>query len=143
MKTRSIRKKEIETKWYLVDANSNRLGKVATMASSLLVGKREVTTVGNLEPGTKVVVINSEKLDIIPKKLENKLYRTHSGYIGGLKEKTLQRMMEKSPERVVELAIKRMLPKSKQGSKMFTNLFVVKGSEHPFKAQKPTEVKVK
>ncbi|MBN1915975.1 50S ribosomal protein L13 [Candidatus Dojkabacteria bacterium] len=142
MKTRSIKEKETEIKWYMIDATGVRLGKVATKVAGLLMGKADVNRVEYLEPKNKVVVVNCEKVEAFPKKLKTKIYYSHSGYPGGFKEKTLEEMMKKTPEKVIQLAVKRMLPQNRMGRKMFSNLNVVKGADHKFEAQKPVEIKL-
>ncbi len=143
MKTRSIKEKETEIKWYLIDAKGVRLGKIATTAAELLMGKADVNRVDYQEPKNKVVIINCEEFDVFAKKLKLKMYHSHSGFPGGFKERTLEQMMAKSPEKVIRLAIKRMLPQNRMGNKMYKNLNVIKGPNHKLEAQQPTEVKIK
>ncbi len=143
MKTRSIKKSEVKETWYLIDATNVRLGKLAVKVASLLIGKKDVLKASYLNIQNKVVVVNSEKIDIFPKKRETKTYFRHSGYPGGAKVRTYDEMSAKFPERIIELAIKNMLPQNKMGDALLKNLKVVKGAEHPYAAQQPLEIKVK
>jgi len=143
MKTRSIKKKEIESRWFLIDGSNIRLGKLAAKAAVVLMGKNDILKAENLDPMNNVVIINAEKIDLFPTKVKRKMYRRHSGFPGGFSERTYEQMMEKSPEKVVELAVKRMLPQNRMGDAIYKRLKVFKGAEHEFGAQKPVEVKVK
>jgi large subunit ribosomal protein L13 len=143
MKTRSIKKSEIKENWYIIDATDVRLGKLAVKAASILIGKKDTMKVSYLNAQNKVIVINSEKIDIFPKKIATKTYFRHSGFPGGAKVRSYPEMQAKFPERVIELAIKNMLPQTKMGRALFKNLKVVKGPTHPYTAQQPLEVKVK
>ena len=139
MKTFVPKKNEIERKWWLIDANGKVLGRLATEISILLQGKRNPEFVKFMDSGDFVVVINAEKVVITGKKLEQKKYYSHSGYPGGIKEKTLKELLEKDPEEVLRKAVQGMIPKNKLGRAMFKKLKVYTGPNHPHEAQKPQE----
>lgn len=142
MKTRSIKQNEINEAWYILDAKGVRLGKLATKAAKLLIAKEDVISVDYLTPKNKVIVINSKFVDIHPRKVVNKMYYRHSGFIGGLKSFEYGTLKSEKPNRIVEIAIKGMLPKTKQGDKILKNLFVYEAEEHKHEAQKPLQVKI-
>ena len=131
----------IEKNWYVVDASGKVLGRLATEIARILMGKHKPYYVPFLDCGDYVIVINAEKVELTGKKLDQKLYRRHTGYLGGLKETPARRMMEKHPERIIIHAVKGMLPKNKLGRKMLKKLKVYRGSEHKHMAQKPIELK--
>lgn len=141
--TRAIKKSEIKLNWYLIDATDIRLGKLAVRCADLLMGKHKVDMTKNLPSGDAVIVLNAQKVDVFAKKLAAKKYYQHSGYIGGIRKRTLADMIEKYPEEVIEKAVKGMLPKNKLGAKLFTNLHVYKTTEHPHEAQKPIKIEIK
>lgn len=143
MKTRSVKPNEVVEKWFLVDATGVRLGRLATKIASLLNGKDDVERVDYHQHKNKVIVINSKAVDIHPRKREQKIYYRHSGYVGGLAEISYKRMSEKHPNRIIELAVKGMLPKTRQQSVLFNNMFVYEEAEHKHDAQKPIQVEVK
>ena len=128
---------DVERKWYIIDAADKPLGRVAAVAASILRGKHLPTFTPNVDCGDHVIVINAEKIVVSGKKMEQKLYHTHSAYVGGFKTATLKEMIEKKPEKVVELAVAGMLPKGPLGREMYTKLHVYAGAEHPHAAQKP------
>ena len=128
---------EITRNWYVIDAAGKPLGRVASEAAVLLRGKHKPIFTPNVDCGDHVIVINAEKIVVSGKKMEQKLYHTHSAYVGGFKTATLKEMIEKKPEKVVELAVKGMLPKGPLGREMYTKLHVYAGAEHPHAAQKP------
>ncbi|MBQ7010392.1 MAG: 50S ribosomal protein L13 [Clostridia bacterium] len=128
---------EIERKWYIVDAAGQPLGKTAVTAATLLRGKHKPEFTPNVDCGEFVIVINASKAVLTGKKLEQKYYRHHSGYIGGLKEMRYDELMEKNPELAMELAIKGMLPKNTLGRTALTRLKVYANAEHKHEAQKP------
>ena len=132
---------EVERKWYVVDATDLVLGRLASNVAAVLRGKNKPIFTPNVDTGDFVIVINADKVRLTGKKLEQKFYRYHTGYIGGLKEIQYKDMMEKKPVLAVELAVKGMLPKNSLGRKMFKKLKVYAGSEHPHAAQKPVELK--
>lgn len=127
----------IERKWYVVDATGHTLGRLASEIASILRGKNKPTYTPHIDTGDYVIVINAEKVKVTGKKLDQKIYYHHSEYIGGMKETTLREMMNKHPERVIEFAVKGMLPKGPLGRQMYTKLFVYAGPDHKHAAQKP------
>lgn len=135
--THSVKKSEIIRKWYIIDAQNKPLGRVATEAAKLLRGKHKPTFTPNLDCGDHVIIINCEKAILTGKKMDQKLYRRHSGYSGGLKEVTARVMFETKPEKAMMIAVKGMLPKNSLGRQMLTKLRVVAGPEHENQAQKP------
>ena len=128
---------KIERKWYVVDADGCTLGRLASEVASVLRGKNKPQYTPNVDTGDYVIVINADKINVTGKKLDQKIYYRHSEYVGGMKETTLSEMMAKKPEKVVELAVKGMLPKGPLGRQMYTKLHVYAGAEHPHAAQKP------
>lgn len=137
MKTFLPKKEDITRKWWLVDASGIPLGRLASKVALLLEGKRKREYTPHIDTGDFVVVINAEKVLLTGKKLDNKLYYHHSGYPGGLKVRTSREIKEKSPEKLIQLAVKRMLPKNKLRRAMFRRLKVYRGPEHPHRAQEP------
>ena len=127
----------VERKWFLVDAEDRVLGRLATEVATILRGKHKVTFSPHLDVGDHVVVVNAEKIRLTGKKLTDKVYRWHSGYIGGLRVVTAERMLKSHPERVVEWAVQGMLPKNRLGRAMAKKLKVYRGSAHPHAAQRP------
>ncbi len=136
-KTYSAKASEIERKWYIIDASGKPLGRVATEAAKLLRGKHKPTFTPNIDTGDHVIVLNCKEAVLTGRKLDQKIYRHHSGYIGGMKETTAREMMNKKPEEVMYLAIKGMLPKNSLGRQSIKKLRVYAGSEHENMAQKP------
>jgi large subunit ribosomal protein L13 len=132
----------IDRKWFVVDADGKVLGRLASRVAHVLRGKHKPTFAPNLDVGDHVVVINAEKIHLTGRKLTDKIYRWHSGYIGGLREVSAERMLKSHPERVVEWAIQGMLPKGRLGRAMARKLKVYKGSGHPHAAQKPEPLSV-
>jgi large subunit ribosomal protein L13 len=141
--TYSAKKSEIESKWYVIDAQGKPLGRVATEAAKLLRGKHKPTYTPTIDTGDHVIVINCKDAVLTGKKLDQKMYRHHSGYIGGMKETSARVMMEMTPEKAMMLAIKGMLPHTKLGRQMIKKLRVYAGSEHENIAQKPEVWEVK
>ena len=127
----------IERKWYVVDAADYTLGRLASQVASVLRGKNKPTYTPHMDTGDYVIIINAEKVNVTGKKLDQKIYYNHSDYVGGMKETTLRELMEKKPERAMELAVKGMLPKGPLGREMYTKLHVYAGPEHEQAAQKP------
>lgn len=127
----------IDRKWYVVDATDMTLGRLASAVASVLRGKNKPTYTPHIDTGDYVIVVNAEKVKVTGKKLDQKIYYHHSDYVGGMKETTLREMMAKKPERVIEMAVKGMLPKGPLGREMYTKLHVYAGSEHKHAAQKP------
>ncbi len=132
---------KIERKWYVVDAEGQTLGRLASEVAKVLRGKNKPVFTPHIDTGDYVIVINAEKITVTGKKLDQKIYYNHSEYVGGMKETTLREMMAKKPEKVIELAVKGMLPKGPLGRSMITKLHVYAGAEHPHAAQKPEELK--
>ena len=137
MKTYMAKAETVERKWYVVDANGMTLGRLASEIASILRGKNKPTFTPHMDTGDYVIVVNAEKVKVTGRKLDQKIYYHHSGYVGGLKETTLKEMLAKHPERVVEHAVKGMLPKGPLGRDMYRKLFVYVGPEHKHAAQKP------
>ena len=131
----------IERKWYLIDAEGQTLGRLCTQIAMILRGKNKPTFTPHVDTGDYVVVVNAAKVAFTGKKLDQKIYYRHSEYVGGLKETTLREMLEKKPEKVVEMAVKGMLPKGALGKQMLTKLHVYAGPEHEQQAQKPEVLK--
>ncbi len=127
----------IERKWFVVDAEGKTLGRLATEVARILRGKHKPIFTPYLDTGDYVIVVNAEKVKVTGKKLDQKIYYHHSGYVGGMKETTLKEMLAKKPERVMEHAVKGMLPKGPLGRQMYKKLFVYVGPEHKHAAQKP------
>ena len=131
----------IERKWYVVDAEGQTLGRLASRVAAVLRGKNKPTYTPFLDTGDYVIIVNAEKIKVTGKKMEQKVYKRHSDYIGGLKTQTLREKLAKKPEEVLELAIKGMLPKGPLGRQMYTKLHVYAGAEHNHAAQQPVELK--
>ncbi len=137
MKTFMASPATIDRKWYVVDAEGKTLGRLASEVARVLRGKNKPTFTPHIDTGDYVIVINAEKIKVTGKKLDQKVYYHHSGYVGGLKETTLKEKLAKKPEQVIELAVKGMLPKGPLGRQMYRKLFVYAGPEHKHAAQKP------
>ncbi len=127
----------IDAKWYIVDAADQRLGRLATAIAMVLRGKNKPTFTPHIDTGDFVVVINAEKIQVTGKKSTQKLYRRHSGRPGGMKTETFAKLQVRIPERIIEQAVKGMLPKNSMGRHLFTKMKVYAGTEHPHAAQKP------
>ena len=132
----------IERKWYLVDANGKTLGRLAAEVASVLRGKNKPQFTPHVDTGDYVIVINAEKVAVTGRKLQDKLYRHHSGYVGGLKTLTLKEMLDKKPTEVIEHAVRGMLPKGTLGNQMYAKLHVYAGPEHPHAAQQPEVLEI-
>ena len=141
--TYSPKMAEIERKWYIIDAANKPLGRVATEAAKLLRGKHKPTYTPNIDTGDHVIILNAKDVILTGNKLYNKIYRHHSGYIGGMKETPARVMLEKNPEKAMTLAIKGMLPHNSLGRAQLKKLRVYAGSEHENQAQKPEVWEVK
>jgi large subunit ribosomal protein L13 len=142
-KTPSLKASEVSRDWYVIDASTAPLGRVSTVIAEKLIGKHKVTFSPNIDNGDYVVVINAAKIQTTGKKLEQKRYYRHSGYIGSMKEAKLQDVLTQDPERVISEAVKGMLPKNKLQPGRLARLKVFAGSEHEHSAQKPKELGVK
>ena len=141
--TYSLKKGEIESKWYIIDAANKPLGRVATEAAKLLRGKHKPTFTPNIDMGDHVIILNCKDAILTGNKLNQKIYRHHSGYIGGMKEVPAKVMLEKNPEKAMMLAVKGMLPHNSLGRTQLKKLRVYAGSEHQNQAQKPEIWEVK
>ena len=137
MKTFMASPATIERKWYVVDAEGKTLGRLASEVAKVLRGKNKAIFTPHIDTGDYVIVVNADKIKVTGKKLEQKMYYHHSDYVGGMKEATLKEMLAKKPEKVIELAVKGMLPKGPLGREMYTKLFVYAGPDHKHAAQKP------
>ena len=142
MKTYHAKPGEVEREWLVVDATDAVLGRLATEVAQILKGKKKPQYTPHVDTGDFVIVINAEKIRLTGDKALKKTYYSHSGYIGGLKEVSYQRMLEKHPERIIEKAVKGMLPKNSLGRAMNRKLKVYAGPNHPHAAQKPREIKL-
>ena len=142
MKTFMASPATIDRKWYVVDATGYTLGRLASEVAKVLRGKNKPVFTPHVDTGDYVIVVNADKIKVTGKKLDQKIYYHHSDYVGGMKETTLREMLAKKPEKVVELAVKGMLPKGPLGREMFTKLHVYAGAEHPHAAQQPREIKM-
>ena len=141
MKTYMPSAAQIERKWYVVDAADKTLGRLSAEVAKVLRGKHKPTYTPFLDTGDYVIVVNADKVSVTGKKMEQKIYFRHSDYVGSGKYTTLREMMQKKPVRVVEHAVRGMLPSGKLGDRMYTKLHVYAGPEHPHAAQKPEELK--
>ena len=141
MKTFMASPATIERKWYVVDAEGQTLGRLASEVAKVLRGKNKPIFTPHVDTGDYVIVVNASKIKVTGKKMDQKIYYNHSDYVGGMRETTLREMMAKKPEKVVELAVKGMLPKGPLGRSMMTKLHVYAGAEHPHAAQKPEMLK--
>ena len=139
-KTYITKLSDINREWLVVDATGQTLGRLATRIATILSGKHKANYTPNLDMGDFVIVVNGAKISVTGNRLDAKLYRRHTGYAGGLKEITLRRMLETHPERVIQLAVKGMLPKNKLGRQMLKKLKVYTDSEHPHGAQRPRQL---
>ena len=137
MQTYMANPDKIERKWYVVDAEGCTLGRLASGVASVLRGKNKPEFTPHIDTGDNVIVINAEKIKVTGKKMDQKIYYNHSDYVGGMRETTLAEMMAKKPEKVIELAVKGMLPKGPMGRDMIKKLHVYAGAEHANQAQKP------
>lgn len=142
MSTKIPSGKEIERKWFVLDASGKTLGRLATHAANVLSGKLNPLYTPYLDTGDHVVIINAEKVVLTGLKAEKKVYRRYTGFPGGLREESFVKLLERRPEAVVEQAVKGMLPKSKLGRQMATKLKVYKGNRHPHQAQRPEPMEI-
>lgn len=142
MKTFSAKPQDVEHNWLVVDAEGLTLGRMATEISTRLRGKHKAEFTPHVDTGDYIVVINAEKVRVTGKKAKDKIYYSHSGYPGALKSLSFEKLIEKAPERVIQLAVKGMLPKNSLGRAMFKKLKVYAGSEHPHGAQQPQMLKL-
>ena len=142
MKTFMANPATIDRKWYVIDASGCTLGRLASEVASILRGKKKPIFTPYMDCGDYVIIVNADKIKVTGKKMEQKLYYRHSEYVGGMKTTNLKEMMEKKPERVIELAVKGMLPKGALGNQMYSKLHVYAGAEHPHAAQKPEALNI-
>ena len=142
--TSYMQKKEtVERKWYIIDAEGQPLGRVASLAAKYLRGKHKPTYTPHVDCGDNIIIINAQKVNLTGKKLDNKIYYNHSMYVGGLRERTAKTMRNEYPVEMMERAVKGMLPHNRLGRQMYKKLFVYAGSEHKQEAQKPEVLEVK
>ena len=142
MKTFMQRKEDVQRDWYVIDAEGQTLGRLASKVANVLRGKHKPTYTPHVDGGDYVIIVNAEKVVLTGNKLNDKIYYNHSRYTGGLRERTAKEMVEKYPVEMVERAVKGMLPKGRLGRQMYKKLFVYVGENHPHSAQKPKELKV-
>lgn len=135
------RKEDLVREWYVIDAEGQTLGRLATKVATVLRGKHKPTFTPHVDCGDNVIIINASKVNLTGDKLDKKIYYNHSGYTGGLRERTARNMRDNYPVEMVERAVKGMLPKGRLGRAMYKKLFVYAGEEHPHQAQKPKEMK--
>lgn len=143
MGTYSAKQDDIKRSWHIVDANGKTLGRLATVIASVLKGKTKPIYTTHVDTGDFVIVVNAGKIHLTGKKLDNKMYYSHSGYPGGLKTISAGKLMKANPEEVIKMAVEGMLPKTRLGKQMLTKLKVYAGDQHPHAAQQPAEMKIK
>ena len=137
MKTFSAKPQEVQPSWYVVNAEGQTLGRLASQIASRLRGKHKPEYTPHVDTGDYIVVVNAEKIYVTGRKLKNKIYYKHTGYIGNLKKESLEHLMQRAPEKALERAVKGMLPRNPLGRQMFKKLRVFSGTEHPHQAQQP------
>ncbi len=143
MGTYSAKKEDVNRSWHVVDANGKTLGRIATVVASVLKGKHKPIFTKHVDTGDFVIVVNAERIHLTGKKLDQKVYYSHSGYPGGLKSITAGKLMKTRPEEVLKMAVQGMLPKTQLGKQMLTKLKIYAGETHPHSAQQPAEMKIK
>ncbi|SJZ93776.1 50S ribosomal protein L13 [Garciella nitratireducens] len=142
MKTYMAKANEIERKWYVVDASGKTLGRLASEVAKILKGKHKPIYTPHVDTGDHVIIINAEKVELTGKKLDQKMYRTHSSYPGGLKEVPYRKFLTEKPEKAIYEAVRGMLPHNRLGRQMIKKLKVYRGAEHPHEAQKPEVLEI-
>ena len=142
MKTYMQRKEDVVRDWYVIDAEGQTLGRLATKVASVLRGKHKPTYTPHVDGGDYVIIVNAGKVNLTGNKLDNKIYYNHSRYTGGLRERTAKEMIEKYPVEMIERAVKGMLPNGRLGRQMYKKLFVYEEGEHPHRAQQPKALKM-
>jgi len=142
-KTQSANKETASNNWLVVDAEGQSLGRLASKIAAILRGKHKTNYTPHVDCGDYVIVLNAEKVKLTGNKMTQKVYYTHSGYPGGQKQRTPEQILAKYPNRLIEIAVKGMLPKNKLGRAMYKKLFVYEGAEHPHQAQKPSTLELK
>lgn len=140
MKSYNVRAKDIQRKWYVVDATDKVLGRLASEVAAILRGKNKPIFTPNLDTGDYVIVINADKVRVTGDKNKKKIYKRHTGYPGGLRTTTFEELLERKPERAIELAVKGMLPKNRLGRDMYRKLRVYAGEDHVHEAQQPESI---
>ncbi len=141
-RTVSANRQTVEKKWVVIDANNQILGRLSSQIVNILRGKNKPSFTPHVDCGDNVIVINAEKIRLTGKKMTDKVYTRHTGHPGGQRFATPRELMAKDGRKVVEMAIKGMLPKNRLGSKLYTNLYVYEGAEHPHQAQTPTTIEI-
>ena len=142
MKTYMAKKESIDRKWWIIDAQDKVVGRLAAKIATILRGKNKAIFTPHVDTGDFVVVINADKIRFTGRKLEDKMYYHHSGYMGGIKEISAKKLLEKKPEEIIKKAVKGMLPKNKLGRQMFKKLKIYTGTEHPHIAQQPEKLEL-
>lgn len=142
MKTYSAKPETVRRDWYLVDADGKTLGRLASELARRLRGKHKPVYTPHVDTGDYIVVINAEKIRVTGRKLQDKMYYRHTGYIGNMKSESLGKLLDRAPERALEIAVKGMLPRNSLGRRMFKKLKVVRGAKHPHEAQQPTPLQI-
>jgi len=142
MKTFSAKPETVRRDWYLVDAQGKTLGRLATELARRLRGKHKPVYTPHVDTGDYIVVVNAEKIRVTGRKLKDKMYYRHTGVIGNMKAEPLEKLLDRAPERVIEMAVKGMLPRNSLGRRMLRKLKVVRGTEHPHQAQQPTPLEI-
>ena len=141
-KTVSANKQTVDKKWVVIDAEAAVLGRLSSEIAKIIRGKHKTNYTPHVDCGDNVIVINAEKIRLTGKKMTDKIYLSHTGYPGGQRETTPRQLMAKSPSLIIERAVRGMLPKNRLGRRLFTNLYVYNGAEHPHAAQQPQEIKL-
>ncbi|MDN5353193.1 MAG: large subunit ribosomal protein [Clostridiales bacterium] len=142
MKSYVAKPLEVERKWYVVDAEGKTLGRLASEVAKILRGKHKPIYTPHVDTGDYVIIVNAEKINVTGKKMDKKMYRWHTGYLGNMKERTFREMNQKRPERIIELAVKGMLPHNSLGDQMYSKLKVYAGPDHAHQAQKPEVLEI-
>jgi large subunit ribosomal protein L13 len=142
MKTISAKPAEVRRDWYLVDAEGKTLGRLATELARRLRGKHKPIYTPHVDTGDFIIVINAEKVRVTGRKLKDKIYYRHTGYIGNMKSEPLEKLLKRAPEQAIERAVKGMLPHTSLGRQMFKKLKVVRGADHPHQAQQPITLEI-
>lgn len=137
VKTWTPKAEDVEREWWIVDAKGKTLGRVASQVATILMGKHKPTFAPHMDMGDFVIVINCKAVHVAPRRRDQKMYYRHSGYPGGIKSMSLRDMLDRKPEQVMELAVRRMLPKSRLGRQMYKKMKVYAGDQHPHEAQQP------
>jgi large subunit ribosomal protein L13 len=141
MKTYAVKSSEIQREWRVIDADGQTLGRLATRVATLLRGKHRVTFSTHIDTGDPVIILNASKIKVTGRKLQAKQYVRHSGYPGGMRTESLERLLARRPEEVIRRAVRGMVPQNRLGEQMMRKLHVYAGAEHPHAAQRPTELK--